>query len=357
MSQRFARQRWSALGSIGCLVCVLNACSVAELKTAVTTEQAPKSPNAVPTSRYTRPGDPDILEVTDAITGGKQNITGIAGEFARIIIGSGNTVSFLNPVAVGGVRDQLVVVDAGTKAVYRYDLTTKSLETLGQAGAQFNGEPMGLYVESDLSFYICDPVGKQVLYFDRDGNFVRRFGDPANLSRPVDVIVDEERGHVYVADGSYSHIVVFSKFGQALMAIGGRGQGPGKFRTITSLARVKNSLYVSDRLELPLQELDIATGAFRYSFGQGQIVWPTSIVVDGQNRIFISDRSDNTIKVFDEIRQIAVIGGTGSTPGRFRQVTDMWLSDNGFLFVADSLNRRVQVFRLITDTSAGPVSQ
>ncbi len=356
MSQRFARQRWSPLAALALIICALSACSVAELKSAATAGQTNKSPTAVPAVRYTRPGDPEILEVTDAITGGKQTVTGVAGEFARIIIGAGNTISFVNPVAVGGVRDQLYVVDAALKAVYRYDLTTKSIVSLGQAGAQFIGEPSGIYVESNLSFYICDPAGKQVLYFDAEGNFVRRYTDFANMARPVDVVVDEDRELVYVADGTYSRIVVFSKFGQALTAIGDRGKGPGKFRVITAIARVKNSLYVSDRLELPLQEIDLATGAFRYSFGQGQIVWPTSIVVDRQNRIFVSDRSDDTIKVFDDIRLMATIGGRGSAPGRFRLVTDMWLSDAGLLFVADSLNRRVQVFRVLSDNESTPAA-
>jgi DNA-binding beta-propeller fold protein YncE len=357
MSQRRTRQRWATLVSAACFCGALAACSVAELKSAVTTEEAKQSPGAVPTIRYTRPGDPDILEVTESITGGAQSVTGITGEFARMIIGTGNTILFNRPVAVGGVRDQLFVVDAGNKAIYRYDLTTKALKTLGQAGAQFVGEPSGLHVKSDLSFYVCDPAAKQVLYFDAEGNFVRRFTDFANLARPVDVAVDEERGQVFVADGSYSHIVVFSEFGQALFAIGGRGKTPGKFTAITSLARLKSSLYVTDRLVgLPLQELDMATGTFRFALGQGQVVWPTSVVVDAKNRIFVTDRHDDSIKVFDEVRLVAVIGGRGSAPGRFKEPLDMWMSDTGLLFVADHRNRRVQVFRLLSDTDAMPTA-
>jgi DNA-binding beta-propeller fold protein YncE len=289
--------------------------------------------------------------VDESITGGQQPIGGVAGEFARVIVGEGNTVSFINPVTVGGVRDQLYIADAGARAIYRYDLTNKAIKILGQAGGQFVGEPSGLFVEPDLSFYVADPTGKQVLYFDSEGNFVRRYSDLANLSRPVDVVVDPDRNQVYVADGTYSHIVVFSKFGQALFAVGSRGRGPGKFRTITAMARGKDSLFVADRLELPLQEIDMATGTFRYSFGQGQIVWPTAIAVDKEQRLFVSDRSDNTIKVFDDVRLIATIGGTGSAPGRFRLIADMWISDQGLLYVADSMNRRVQVFRVLSESS------
>jgi DNA-binding beta-propeller fold protein YncE len=355
-SQRKYLMPWQMFAS-ACMVIMLASCSVAELKSSVTAPEKSQSatrPVSPPTS-YTRPGDPEVLVVMEPITGGRQEMaSGAIGEFARIVVGAGDTVTLLNPVAVGGVKDQMLIVDAGARAIYRYDLTTKAIRNLAQAGGQFFGEPAGIAVESDLSFYVADPDGKQVLYFDANGNLIRRFADAANLARPIDVAVDEQRGQVFIADGSYSHVIIFSKTGQAMSAIGGRGRGPGKFRAITAITKGKDSLFVADRLELPLQEIDIATGAFRFSVGQGQIVWPTAIVVDKRNRIFAGDRSDNTIKVFDDIRLIATIGGTGYAPGRFRLVTGMWISDQNILYVADSLNHRVQAFRIVSDSN-GPL--
>ena len=276
---------------------MLASCSVAELKSSVTAPEkvAPTTRPVSPLVSYTRPGDPEVLVAMESISGGRQEMgSGAVGEFARIIVGAADTITFLNPVAVGGVTDPMLIVDAGTRAIYRYNLTTKTIQSLALAGSQFVGDPAGMAVESDLSFYVADPVGKQVLYFDANGNFVRRFADAANLARPIDLVVDEVRGLVYVADGSYSHIVIFSKTGQAMSAIGSRGQGPGKFRAITAIAKGKDSLFVADRLELPLQEIDINTGAVRFSIARGQIIWPTAIIVDKRNRTFVSDRSDNT---------------------------------------------------------------
>lgn len=337
-----------------CAVLALASCSMEELKSSVTSPE--KNASAIrgvsPPASYTRPGDPEVLVVMEPILGGRQDMaSGAVGEIARIVVGAGDTIRFQNPVAIGGMKDQMLVVDATAHAIYRYNLTTRAIQSLAQAGGQFIGEPMGIAVESDLSFYVADPVGKQVLYFDANGNLIRRLADAANLSRPIDVAVDEMRGQVYVADGSYSHIVIFSKAGQAISAIGGRGQGPGKFRAITAIAKGKDSLFVADRLELPLQEIDINTGAPRFSIARGQVIWPTAIVVDKYKRIFVSDRSDNTIKVFDDIRLIATIGGNGYAPGRFRMVTSMWLSEQNILYVADSLNHRIQAFGLVTDNN------
>ena len=276
----------------------------------------------------------------------------------NILVGSKEPIHFKQPVAVSGYANSLYVVDGegGTEGpvVFRYDLIDKTIETIGKIGINFKGDPMGIYVAPDLGFYIADPDGKKVLHFDKSGKLLQTFQDIKNLSRPVDVVVDENSGDVFIADGSYSHIVVFNKVATPVYAIGARGTGPGRFRAITALAKGPNGLYVADRIELPVQELalggkDSVAGAFRYSLGEGDLIWPTAIALDKNNRVYVSDKSDNTIKIFDDIRLLATVGGGGAAPGRFRLITDMWMSDDGYLYVADSLNRRVQVFRVIPE--------
>ncbi len=355
MSQCCARKRRLAvvIALAAGLGLQLGACSKEALRQAVTTgdEQAPARPLDQP--RFGRKDEPEVLRPAGIITTGKRSEIGMTGEFARMLTGSTETVRLERPVAVSGYGDTMFIVDAAERAIYRYNRRDQTIVTLGEAGKQFVGDPMGLYVEPDLSFFVCDPAGKAVYYFDADGRVIRTYSDLKNLSRPVDVVFDEVGNRVLVADGSFSHIVVFDKMGEPLAAIGDRGTGPGRFRAITALAKVNNSLFVADRLELRVQELDM-DGTFRYSFGEGSLTWPTAIVVDKYQRLYVSDRSDNTIRVYDDIRLIATLGGTGSAPGRFRLITDMWLADDGKLYVADSLNRRVQIFDVVSDTPVMP---
>ena len=332
--------------------------------------------DSVQATRFRNSDEPEVLIPVESLHGGAAFRTGAMGEFARILVGGdGEVIKFQKPVAVGGYGNFLYVLDGeliagesiqlrNTKenslritergaAVYRYNLTDKTIELLGQVGQHMRGEATNIYVEPDLSFYITDPVGKRVLYFSKNGNLIREYKDLVNLSRPVDVLVDNATGNVYVADGSFSHVVVFSKLGTPLHSIGARGNGPGKFRAITAITQgPDNTLYVADRLELPVQELSMGLGdmgRFRYSLGLGEVVWPTAVAIDKERRVFVSDKSDNTIKVFDDIRLIATLGGTGSAPGRFRLITDMWMSKEQRLYVADILKRRVQVFDLVPE--------
>jgi DNA-binding beta-propeller fold protein YncE len=309
----------------------------------------------------------DVLIPEEIISGGQREMSGVAGAFSRMLVGPGDEIHFLNPVAVGGVDNILYIVDSGIPidfdladpfytrsrpnlkpksepTVFRYDLVTKKIVSIDTIGMQFQGEPGDIYVKADGSFLIADPVGKKVVYFDINGGLLNTYSDPANLSRPIAVWVDEVTQEVYVADGTYSHIVVFDQFGKALKAIGRRGNGPGRFRAITAMTMGRDGLYVLDRLELPIQVLT-RDGVFQYSFGEMQHTFPTAIAVDQNQLVFVSERSDNTIRVYENGQLIATVGGGGAAPGRFRLVNGLWVNQ-GFLYIADSQNRRIQVLRI-----------
>lgn len=349
MPQCLARKRRIALTFIALLwLPFQHGCSMAELEQIATENQREEfsqqaaQPGATKTkSRF--------LVFDSVIKGGKQKESGVTGTFRRLLIGPDQEVHLERPVAVGGADNYLYIVDAGQRAVFRYDLVTNEIEPIGNAGSQFEGDPSGLYVARDRTFYVADPSGKRVFQFDNNGNVIKVFEDLANLSRPMDVVVDEMTGDVLVADGSYSHIVVFNEFGKAMRAIGQRGSGPGRFRAITAMTLGPEGLYVLDRLESPVQVYSLS-GEFKYSFGESYQIFPNAIAVTDERVVYVADKSENNIRIYQDAELLGVVGGTGSAPGRFRLVTGMWVN-NGFLYIADSLNRRVQVMRISSEES------
>ena len=343
MSQRGAGKCWVKIRLLLLLVSVtLVSCSAEELER-IARENEQKQSDVTPAlgSAYAKT---DILIPEEIIKGGQRAVRGTAGVFARILVGPDDEIRFLNPVAVGGVNNTLYIVDAGNRVVFRYDLITKKITPIENVGLQFTGDLGNIYVKKDGSFLMVDSVGKKVFYFDEKGVLLNTFADPANLSIPIDVWVDETTQEVYVADGAYSRIVVFNQFGKAERAIGQRGTGPGRFRAITALTAGRDGLFVTDRLELPIQVIT-ENGDFKYSFGERLQTFPTAIAVDEHQLVFVSDKSDNTIRVYENGSLIATVGGGGAAPGRFRLITDLWVNGD-FLYVADSNNRRVQVFRI-----------
>jgi DNA-binding beta-propeller fold protein YncE len=352
MSQCCPRQRWASLATKLCsfsfhvmLMAVLVGCSMAELEKLATEKDHKKSSASSyrDTTQSQNVGD-ELLSPESIILGGSQSLGGYAGQFQRMFIGKEDEIKLIEPVAVGGTGGLLYIVDAGAGIVYKYDLAVDDIVPVKDIAVHFKGNMGNIYVAKDRSFYIVDSIGQQVLHFSEMGELKTRFQDFANLSRPIDVLVDEENGDVLVADGSFSHIVVFNELGKTVKAIGQRGTGPGRFRAITSMTRGEDGLFLLDRLELPAQVITL-NGDFKYSFGESDLVFPTAIAVDQDQRVYISDRSDNSIRVYQHGQLLMKYGHGGSAPGRFRIITGLWVSGY-LLYVADSLNGRVQVLRI-----------
>ena len=251
------------------------------------------------------------------------------------------------PVAVAARGDTILIVDADTQQVLRFDRHRQELIEVVNLRAVGAVDVTDIYLTPNLDFFIADWGGSRVLQFDREGKLLREFRNELNLRRPVAVAVDDASGYVFVADGVMDHVVVFNSSGEALTAIGKRGEGEGQFLNITSMARGPDGLYIAARVGDRLQVLG-DDGQYIYSLAKDVVAFPNSIVVSDDNFIFVSDFIDNTIKVFERQFLLAQSGGTGSAPGKFRRITDMWL-DEGFLYVADSLNGRIQVLRVVKE--------
>jgi sugar lactone lactonase YvrE len=323
----------------------LAACSVAELeKFALEGDELTAAEATKHDTGFSRKVGAKLLSAESMITGGRRSYKGVSGQLSRLVIGEADEIKFQEPVAVGGVDGMLYIVDAGPKVVYKYDLVTNEIVPVEEIETHFAGSPGNIYVAKDRSFYIVDSIGQQVMHFSEHGELLTTFQDLANLSRPMDVTVNEDTGNVYVADGSFSHIVIFNRLGKAINAIGQRGTGPGRFRAITFMTSGADGLFVLDRLELPVQVIDWE-GNYRYSFGESELLFPNAIAVDKDQRAFVSDRSTNTIQVYQNGQHLMTFGGGGSAPGRFRLISGMWVNGN-LLYVADSLNQRVQVLRI-----------
>lgn len=264
--------------------------------------------------------------------------------FKRAVFGADNH-TLERPTAVAVRNGSVLVADGGVNAIFRYGLATRRMEKIADVGAYFTGDASSIYIASDGSFYVTDPLGQQALRFSYHGKLLQVYHDAANLSRPIAIAVDEAQGEVLIADEVYSHIVVFSaEEGRPLLGMGDRGRGAGRFRIITDMAAAAEGYYVSDRVENRMQLLD-KQGQFVMSFGQADLVFPQAIAVSDDGYVFVADRADNRIKVFHRGELIDTVGRNGSADGEFRLIADMAAADNR-LYVADSLNQRVQVFRI-----------
>ncbi len=260
-----------------------------------------------------------------------------------------------NPVATAARGKYVYIVDEAEKGVYLYDNDLDQLQLISGVAKHIKQEITDIYVAPDLSFYLTDSSAGRVLHFSQSGKLIQVFENYLNMSRPVGITVDEHRGFVLIADGSYDYILVFDRQGTLLDAIGARGKKQGEFRGVTALAIGNEGVYVTSRIGTRAQVVNLDS-RFRYAFQENTLIFPTAIVIDEDNQAFVSDSFDNKIKIYRKGELISTFGGTGNGPGRFNRITDMWL-DEGFLYVTDNLNKRIQVLRIVPEGLLEPLSE
>jgi hypothetical protein len=89
-----------------------------------------------------------------------------------------------------------------------------------------------------------------------------------------------------------------------------------------------------------------ANGEKLATFGETELETPSSIMLDSQGRVYVSDSGSNTIYIYDAAYNlITSIGKPGRDPHQLRAPSNALLSaDESELFVLDRLNKRVQVY-------------
>lgn len=243
---------------------------------------------------------------------------------------------WLSPTAVAVRGNYMYVVDGGRRQIFQYDLAQQTMTPFAEFSA---GAVSGITVGPDLSLYVADINARQVLHFSVDGRLLQTFGNSMEVARPVAVSLDEASGRIWVADSLYNHVVVFNSLGRVLSALQSRTG-----RSIEAMADGPDGLYLVDRLSRQVVVIG-QDGADRYTLGSGVLKIPGVIAVDHFNRVFVSDSFDNTIKVYEHGRLVASVGGSGATPASFNRITSLWIEQN-ILYVTDSLNARIQTFRV-----------
>jgi DNA-binding beta-propeller fold protein YncE len=184
----------------------------------------------------------------------------------------------------------------------------------------------------------------QLLEFGPDGHFIREIGK--NLyawSFAHDVKIDHQ-GNIWAADKGSDQVIRFNPDGRVTMVFGRKqeasdeGTEPlkhpkpplppidGMFRQVTDITwDSKGNGYISDGYINSRVAKISPTGEWLGSFGTpgdgpGQLNTPHSIAIDAEDHIYVADRGNRRIQVFDTdgkvLRQITAAGHREDDGGR-----------------------------------------
>ncbi len=164
------------------------------------------------------------------------------------------------------------------------------------------------------------------------------------LKKPINIAFDES-GRSYVADTSLKQILVFDAEGRYLKSLG----DPLMIRP-TDVAVSGDELYVCDIRNHVIRVWNRETGEELRTVGEagsqeGELFHPTNIVVDKEGYLYVSDTGNFRVQKFDDQgNHFFTYGGIGFSLGKFARPKGIALDDQGRLYVVDSGFENIQIF-------------
>jgi DNA-binding beta-propeller fold protein YncE len=132
-----------------------------------------------------------------------------------------------------------------------------------------------------------------------------------------------------------------------VMVIGQRGDGEGQFQSPQGLALdAQGNVYVADRGNRRVQVFD-PRGGFLMAIADARFTGPRYVALDEGGRIYVSDASERVDVFNGRGDPLQSFGQAGSLPSQFSQIADLVVDAAGDLYVVDSGNARVQKFSML----------
>lgn len=227
----------------------------------------------------------------------------------------------------------------------------KFVRMWGSKGAkegEFN-DLCGIAVTPDGHVIVCDTWNHRTQVFDNQGNFLKLWGD---MVAPRGALATPDN-HIYVADSGKNFIKFYDSVNRNSPNFfwGEAGHKPGQFVEPVGIAMDQTgNIWVADNDNARVQIFD-KKGSFlnelpvRGWTKTGCREPYIDVLPDGT---FVATvPSFNRVNRYSKVGQLLLsFGGKGGAPGQLSMPTGIAVDKQGYVYVSDTWNHRIQKFKL-----------
>lgn len=261
---------------------------------------------------------------------------------------------FKKPVSVATDSKGLVYVadmDAGLIQVIDFDARKMSPYTEGGMGM-----PLDIAFDSQDNLYLAEGIGKQILVYSPNRQPLRSIGS-GELGKPSYIALNEKLGRLYVTDVINHVVVVFDlNSGKKLFSFGGIGVGKGEMHGPQGIAIDKeNRVFVAEQFNARIQVFD-ADGKHQFMFGSRgddpfQFEGPRGLAFDSEGNLFVAEARKASILLFKpDGTPLTSLGARGVSTHQlgFTLPSSVFIDDNDRIYISDGMNKRITIWQMLT---------
>jgi DNA-binding beta-propeller fold protein YncE len=253
-------------------------------------------------------------------------------------------------------KGHLFVLTRGPQPLFEFDGDGKFIRTFGDG---LFTRSHGLRIDKDGNIWATDVGAHLVMKLSPQGQVLLTLGvkgeagpwDEAagsrKLNQPNDVAIGAN-GDIFVAQGHTpgpggdARVLKFDKSGRFIKSWGGKGKAPGQFDVAHSITfDAQGLLWVTDRENQRIQIFD-TNGTFVRELKYAGL--PCSVDIGRQYIYMVYGFAGQILRLDLNGQVLAATGKAGTGPGEFGEAHFIAVSPKDELFVADSVNSALLKF-------------
>ncbi len=288
-------------------------------------------------------------------------------QFVQNFLGESSELHFVSPLFVASNSEGRVVVsDPDQKGFISIDLINKKFSVLGGTAMGDVVKPTGVDFDAEGRVYAADDPSRRIFVVNSE-NRVLKVLDLSNDIKSVGaLVVDRKLKRIIIPDPREHKVAVFSLDGKLLNSFGKRGELEGEFnQPMAAALDSQGNIYITDSFNARIQRFT-PDGVFISKFGKrgdskGDFGIIKCVALDSDDNIYVTDARFHRIQIFNTKGELLLTLGAPYSQQQDEAIVaagfllpyGIYIDRTNRIYVADMMNKRLQVFQYLPEKKPG----